>query len=515
MADITDRPQPAPAFVPGTGLGSELPYRPLSGLAVAGFVLAAVYAFLVVGVFGVANFASLPLWLKVWAVVVPVVGLVVSAATWRSTRRVAAGVSAAYLLVLGVGLMYYAGSTTWLMPLWTALIPVVALAVCFAARKQVENSEGTLAGGDLARWGIGLSLVVGLTYWAYAAATFLAVRQQAAAFVQNQWLKALADGDLDTAFLLTLPPGNRPVSEVRSTLETTFNIAPDPSALGPFSKFGLQPFVRLLQAGGPGTTFSVADSHMPSYEKGGLQVTTVYHVRTRYAEFDLQVTANGTDAKGKGQPGRQWYIVADQTGIRGGDKIDPTEEGQVLLRESAAANRLAREWVRLVSSPARTPQNLETAYQLTLPPDRRNAPEPKADDQAARQYRAGLKEFQEGVAVRADKDTFWPSDDKQREELAAEARKAFDPGVKRDWMQFPNVQGGLLLPVITRDEGHLRLSFDVQMLIKDKIVGGRVVTVADVAEFTGKPPQWRVEGVDLIRARSMPSNPMRGRMPGM
>ena len=450
MADITDRPQAAPTFTPGPG-ESGLPYRPLSGLAIAGFVLGAAYA----------------------------------------------------LVVLAGGVLAYSRGSPWLMPAWSALVPLAALLVCALARRRIRAAEGTLAGSRLANWGIGLSLAVGLTYWAYWSATFLAVRQQASNFVQNQWFKALADGDLNNAFLLTIQPGNRPTGDLRAELEVNFNFAGDPNTPGGFTRFSQLEFVRAMLDSGPDSTYALAHTGVPSVEKGGLQVPLLYHVRSRYAEFDLLVTVNGTSARGKGQPGRQWYVVAEQSGMKE-ERRQLTEEGQTMARDTDDALRMVRGWVRMVSSPN---PDLEGAYRQTLPADRRKSPDPKADDAAARSYRAGLRAFKEGGIVRADKDTFWGGDEKQQAEVVDGTRKMF--AEQKDWMKLAPVS---VRPLIRRDGDRLHLAFDAQMLVKDKFaVGGRVVAVADVKGPDARPTSWRVESLDLVRARSVPKEGPMGR----
>src|SRR5438067_958767 len=138
MADTTDRPPGAPAAPPaeavtprpappagrdlGPGgleslpaVGAAEPYRPLSGLALAGLALAVLYS----------------------------------------------------LVVVVGGLMSFRGTDPFLLPAWTALLPLAAVALGWVARRRVQTSEGALAGAALATWGIGLALGVGLSYWAY------------------------------------------------------------------------------------------------------------------------------------------------------------------------------------------------------------------------------------------------------------------------------------------------------------------------------------------------------------
>src|SRR5262245_12664191 len=176
MAEATDRPAGEPTArltpAPPPPPPEEPTYRPLSGLAVTGFALAAVYAAVVVG------------------------GAVIS---------------------------LFVSHTPLLLPGWTVLLPVTALVLSWAARGRIRDAEGTRTGAALAGWGVGLSFAVGLSYLAYYAATFFAVKSQAADFADG-WIRRVRDGQLDRAFLLTVRPPrlaeNAP--ELRSTLENLY-----------------------------------------------------------------------------------------------------------------------------------------------------------------------------------------------------------------------------------------------------------------------------------------------------
>ena len=61
----------------------------------------------------------------------------------------------------------------------------------------------------MARWGLLLSVLVGLSYWAYAAALLFALGREAEQFGLD-YLGRLSGGDVPAAFRLTVPPDQRP-----------------------------------------------------------------------------------------------------------------------------------------------------------------------------------------------------------------------------------------------------------------------------------------------------------------
>ncbi len=112
------------------------------------------------------------------------------------------------------------------MPIWTFVLPIVAVAVCFAARARIRKSEGALTGSRLATWGVGLTVVVGLLYAAYYAGCYFAVSSQAEKF-GNEWMDLLRTGKpdkIDQAFLYTQQPP-RPADDdhLRDRLEMDFD----------------------------------------------------------------------------------------------------------------------------------------------------------------------------------------------------------------------------------------------------------------------------------------------------
>src|SRR5262245_13536477 len=114
--------------------GEPLTYKPLSGLALAGFAAGALFALLVLA-------------------------------------------STAVGLVKGVPFFF---------PLWTLLLAAAGVVLSLLGQGQIKNSEGTRAGLGLARAGLWLSVFAGLGYFAYYSVTGLALTSQADAFLREE-----------------------------------------------------------------------------------------------------------------------------------------------------------------------------------------------------------------------------------------------------------------------------------------------------------------------------------------
>src|SRR5262249_17858858 len=157
--NIKAGPPLAPPSEPGAG------YRSISGWAIAGFALGALFTLLVVICALVAFYQGAPFFFRPWI------------------------------------LMF--------------LLPTLGVFVSLYAQWHVRNSEGTLAGAKLAQWGFRLSLVSGLVYSSYYFVTGYAVTSQANAFVMEEGeetgffprLRKGADNpvEFNKAFLMTLP----------------------------------------------------------------------------------------------------------------------------------------------------------------------------------------------------------------------------------------------------------------------------------------------------------------------
>lgn len=274
MAEPTERPSPAarPLAPAATETGKPLPrplpptaadrpndptlYRPISGLAIAGFALAALYALLLI---------------------------IITIAAFRQGSPVLLG--------------------SW------SYLPVLSAFLCIIAWVRISRSEGTMAGQGLAWWGIVLSGLFGAAYWGWTLATYLAVSQQADAFAQ-QWLEKLREGKVSGAFLLSMDPkvraGTNPDDEAQ--IEIRFNVTPENPMRGPLGAFRDSELVRTIRQAGSElkiTPLGVSDWDY----KNGYKVKRQYELDAPEGKYVAEIAAQSTDSRDREFAKRQWHVV--------------------------------------------------------------------------------------------------------------------------------------------------------------------------------------------------------------
>jgi len=467
MAGITEQPK-APDVPAATGGSLPETYRPLSMLAATGFGLAVLFAVLVV------------------------VG----------------------------GVLAYFLRSPWLMPLWTFLLPVLGALLSWLARVRIRNSEGTLSGQALTSWGVGLSLVFGLSYAAYVAAMAMAIRQQADSFAR-QWLDEVRQGQLEKAFWYTQRPPRPHLagSALRNVLELRFNSPPDLTTPGPYTQFTQSDYVRMLQAAGAQAQIELVSVNGWDYEKGGFQVDLTYHITTPMASFNLAVGVHGSESPAGEFKGRQWYVIEKLTGIpdNKGSRISLSAEGQALLGLYAEAQELGLRWGHsltqgdlfqafLLTCPAGDRERLAVAQQSALVAGLITGLPANSDVQ---DLLSRSSEFAAGGSIRAGKDQFWAVTPEKHDEIATEVRRVFQ-GVRSCRVVPPRARH---MPVWTRDGDWLRFAQNVQFMLPQPepklpfLVEAQVIVGARVDQ--GKPA-WRIEALELLRGRvANPAPPRR------
>src|SRR5262249_28655207 len=138
-----------------------------------------------------------------------------------------------------------------LMSAWTLIFPIAAVVLCAVARFQIRRSEGTLAGGSLALWGLTVSILAGAGFWAYQSAVFFAISQQADNYARP-WLPLIEQGENYKALYRTLKPAERDLREDAPSLpydlEQRFGARSDPQQnRGLVGQFAQRELVRFLQ----------------------------------------------------------------------------------------------------------------------------------------------------------------------------------------------------------------------------------------------------------------------------
>ncbi len=378
--------------------GAE-PYRPLSLLAVAGFLLAALYAVWVT-VGGLALFAQFhATLLKMLLVLVPLGGVLLALMVGiRAPLGIAAFTGKALVgtaTVVGLGsLIAYSGTNPWLLPelMWFEVL--AAILICWVARARIQASENTLSGQALAGWGLSLGLFFGIGYSVYLGANLLAVRWQARACAED-FLTQLQKGDQMQAFLLSLPPGSRPAtqSNLRETIEIKYNTPSAGAPNGAFSGFCRTDLVRTVMLNGADGTFEPGSVNW-DHEKEAYHVGMKYKISGPAGTYDAQLVALGMATAGSGR--RQWHIDMNQSALN--FKPPSTDEGFALLISGREASTFATNWLKKLIS-----RSLDDAYLDTVAPDER---EKQSKDRNGKTYLQGRQAFAKGLVL-DDKD-LWP-----------------------------------------------------------------------------------------------------------
>jgi hypothetical protein len=275
-------------------------YRPLSGFALAGFILSALYA-----VFVLAN--------------------------------------AALALMQGIPFFF---------PFWVAALALAGLTLSLLGQAQIRNSEGTRAGLALARTGIWLSIFAGLGYFAYYYVTGLAVTSQANSFLlvadspNSGFFPRLEKGatdpvELRTAYLFTLPANQRggvKAEDARGMAQVHDQPTKD-GGPGKLSSFERSLVVRTFGKGAAGKiTVEPLGVQAWGYEFQSYRVARNYRVRTPELEMEILVPTGTTEGDAAGQM-REWYVAFNQLQAEPNKrKFTPLGLGLQELRKQAAGH---------------------------------------------------------------------------------------------------------------------------------------------------------------------------------
>jgi hypothetical protein len=484
MSDASAPPGPLP---PGPAVAGTA-YRPLSLLAVAGIVIAGLYAAVV---------------------------------------------------VLG-GLFSLLRGEPWLLPWWSAVIPIAAAGLSLAGLVRVRRSDGAVVGGKLARWGLLLSVLAGAGYWAYAGALLVALARQGEEF-GGDFLNLLKAGDTPGAFRLTVPSADRPPDgpEMRDVLETHFNAVSRKVPRGPLTAFEETDYVRILGRLGPETKFEPLGVEEWEYAHGAYRLRLLYRGEAPGMSFEAQVTVEGKEDRASGE--RTWRVVQEKTGLKSAAPLEANAE----WTRTVAAARLSRDYVEEEFVRRLREGNGEEAFLCTLAPAER----PRARDAAARarlglflgaglgagavpwaapaaaltaetlavdDYLAraaclpGLDAFLAGGLVRADPGVYRAPAD-IRDEMAQWVREAF----RRGNGAFANgliADDQVKVPRLRREGNRYVVEHDFAMRVPPKpahfLIEGRVVVEGDAAEADrGSMLAWRIRDIYLVSGKAFPDGP--------
>jgi len=246
-------------------------------------------------------------------------------------------------------------------PVWFVGLAVVGVVLSIMGQRHVQNSEGTRAGGKLARIGLWLSIVGGVCYLTYFFVTGLALQSQANAFLMEKtdddsgFFPRLRDGQTDpvqynAAFLLTLPGSQRSIrpdnDEALSKNYDTLSKDGMPGNLTQF-KYGVAPgfnsTLGRLFFGKSAKDVEVIPMGVQDwkYEQKSYKVRRTYRLKTKEIEWDVTLTVASTEGETAGQ-GRKWFLNLAETNILAPPTVTPFGEGIAWLRSLAGEDLAAR-----------------------------------------------------------------------------------------------------------------------------------------------------------------------------
>jgi hypothetical protein len=454
-----------------------------------------------------------------------------------------------YALAVAVGsVIALSKGSPWIMGGWTALFPVLAVLVSAVAWLQIQRSEGTLGGRRLALSGLGIALAVGLGYWAYYLATYLAIRQKADT-VAREWMLHICKGEDQAAFWWALDPLARksrlpadPANDAAfvKDLEVRFN-SPEGTIEGGFSQFERGELISILRQSGPDAKIESLGMTDWGYSPEGYQVTLEYRVTAREASFDVTIALRGNEAQHQEYEGRQWFIVYTKSGVRGEPQF--TEYGRTMSNLRMQSQAFLESWQSSLRKGEADAAFLDTCD----PRERQRLRAPFLEQLAAldamifamspcnpgptqlfalgsvnsninqllKDTLPGYKEFTQGNLLHADAKRFWIADESKREEVLNDFKALFaQPG--------PELAASLnvprsMMPQTREDNGRVEVLHRCSLRLPQKkmYVEGLLYLECDSdSAAEGNLQAWRVARFELLRAKSLPNMPMRGPQPG-
>jgi len=246
------------------------------------------------------------------------------------------------------------------------LLPaLIGLALAIAARWQIRSSDGTRLGIRFANAAIWIAVVFGVSYLTHIVVIELAIRNQARQFTEA-WVKKVATGPIETAFLDVLLPAQRnsfqpnDIDKIRQRFGSEMH------------PFRINEIVRMLQRAGKNYELTPRGLKEWDLMDGGLAVKQLFDLRTPEGKYELILPVYGRDIPELG--GRQWLLQ-----LKGADIKDrqTTSLGRLILDVQVESHLFLYQWVDEINR-----GKLFDAFLKTLPvadrakfKDRNDAPE--------------------------------------------------------------------------------------------------------------------------------------------
>jgi hypothetical protein len=272
------------------------------------------------------------------------------------------------------------------------VLPVIAIVLSFAARRMIQNSEGTrtglLYGVDLVNSSWWLAVVGGLVYAAYLFAIDFSIRRDGETELQR-WLGLLisAEGDAEVnvnrAFIRTLEPGRRSGlrPENSQQLRSEFR--------DPYTQFLQCDLVRVCNRNRGQCQVAVTSVRNWSSRPWGVECEFGATLTCPEGVFPLSIPVKGLEptTPAEAAVGRQWAVVIPANGYIIRDKVQYTRYGALIAALEVSGSQFGRQFISVSSQ---GPHIQHYLFQRTIGPlEKSEFWEQLAKDTLARQALAG------------------------------------------------------------------------------------------------------------------------------
>jgi hypothetical protein len=262
------------------------------------------------------------------------------------------------LSALYTGLVLVSAIVGFFWPGYMILLPILGVSLSAVAMWQIYRSEGTRAGMKVAQWGVWLGIISGGGYAVYDAVTTLAIKIQANHFLMDAGEDAGFfphfqkgdQADLNAAHLLTYPysrrKGANPHDEEAMRLQ--FDTPQSPSPTGVLTQFLNSSFVRVFkQAALEHSPAVVEPAGIKSveYTAMGPKVARYYRVTTPEVVMEIVVVVQSTENDSSGE-GRKWFVVWPESSfVYPNTPIERTPAGKRMVNLRLHSRDFLDKWI--------------------------------------------------------------------------------------------------------------------------------------------------------------------------
>jgi hypothetical protein len=248
------------------------------------------------------------------------------------------------LAVIGLGVSFLSASIYLFWSEWMVVLPLLGFVLSAAALRRIKRADNALAGAGVARAGMALALVVGLSWVTMQITMTLVLQAEATAFLED-WLRCMREGKEGLAFVATVRPGSRPATLTAEDLEPRLLRARYPSPAGAaYDLFLACPIVELFVRAGKDLSWQRIGVDEFYYYEGSWYFKLRYRVDTAEMEGDIVFVVASEQVERPSGPRREWRVDVNNSTMRNeGTIVKPF--GVELSQARSDALRVLNQWI--------------------------------------------------------------------------------------------------------------------------------------------------------------------------